>query len=39
MLGATAKANNGKRTFLPYLNQLQELKQILTINLKQHESE
>ena len=36
---ATAKANNGKRTFLPYLNRLQELKQILTINLKQHESE
>jgi hypothetical protein len=35
---ATAKANNGKRTFLPYLNRLQELKQILTINLKQHES-
>jgi hypothetical protein len=35
----TAKANNGKRTFLPYLNRLQELKQILTINLKQHESE
>lgn len=35
---ATAKANNGKRTFLPYLDRLQELKQILTINLKQHES-
>lgn len=34
---ATAKANNGKTTFLPYLNRLQELKQILTINLKQHE--
>lgn len=29
---ATVKANNGKRTFLPYLNRLQELKQILTIN-------
>lgn len=28
----TVKANNGKRTFLPYLNRLQELKQILTIN-------
>lgn len=23
------KANNGKQTFLPYLNRLQELKQIL----------
>lgn len=29
---ATVKANNGKRTFLPYLNRLQELKQILTTN-------
>jgi len=29
---ATMKANNGKRTFLPYLNRLQELKQVLTIN-------
>ena len=28
---ATVKANNGKRTFLPYLNRLQELKQVLTI--------
>lgn len=28
---ATIKANNGKRTFLPYLNRLQELKQVLTI--------
>jgi hypothetical protein len=27
---ATIKANNGKRTFLPYLNRLQELKQVLT---------
>lgn len=27
---ATVKANNGKRTFLPYLNRLQELKQVLT---------
>lgn len=26
----TLKANNGKRTFLPYLNRLQELKQIIT---------
>lgn len=26
---ATVKVNNGKRTFLPYLNRLQELKQIL----------
>lgn len=26
---ATVKANNGKRTFLPYLNRLQELKAIL----------
>lgn len=26
------KANNGKRTFKPYLKRLQELKQILTIN-------
>src|SRR5690606_26725575 len=25
---ATVKANNGKRTFLPYLNRLQELKHI-----------
>jgi hypothetical protein len=31
---ATVKANNGKRTFLPYLNRLQELKQVLTTNLK-----
>ncbi|OYQ37526.1 hypothetical protein CHU92_08025 [Flavobacterium cyanobacteriorum] len=30
---ATVKANNGKRTFLPYLNRLQELKQVLTTNL------
>ncbi|HRP55234.1 DUF6371 domain-containing protein [Agriterribacter sp.] len=30
---ATVKANNGKRTFLPYLNRLQELKQVLTANL------
>lgn len=30
---ATVKANNGKRTFLPYLNRLQELKQTLTENL------
>jgi len=30
---ATVKANNGNRTFLPYLNRLQELKQILTTNL------
>lgn len=29
---ATVKANNGNRTFLPYLNRLQELKQVLTIN-------
>lgn len=29
---ATVKGNNGKRTFLPYLNRLQELKQVLTIN-------
>jgi hypothetical protein len=29
---ATVKANNGKRTFLPFLNRLQELKQVLTIN-------
>jgi len=27
---ATVKANNSKRTFLPYLNRLQELKQVLT---------
>lgn len=30
----TVKANNGKRTFLPYLNRLQELKQVLTTNFK-----
>ncbi|MET3730704.1 DUF6965 family protein [Moheibacter stercoris] len=29
---AAVKANNGKRTFLPHLNRLQELKQTLTIN-------
>lgn len=29
---ATVKRNNSKRTFLPYLNRLQELKQILTLN-------
>jgi len=29
---ATVKANNGKETFLPYLNRLQEFKQILTLN-------
>jgi len=28
---ATVKANNGKRTFLPYLNRLQELKQVLKV--------
>ena len=30
---ATVKANNGYRTYLPYLNRLQELKKILTTNL------
>jgi hypothetical protein len=29
---ATTKANNGKRTFLPYLNRLQELRQVLMKN-------
>jgi len=29
----TVKVNNGKGTFLPYLNRLQELKQVLTKNL------
>lgn len=29
---ANVKANDGKRTFLPYLNRLQELKQVLTTN-------
>ena len=29
---ATVNANDGKRTFLPYLNRLQELKQLLTTN-------
>jgi hypothetical protein len=29
----TAKAHNGKQTFIPYLNRLQELKQALTTNL------
>ena len=29
---ATVKANNGNKTFLPHLNRLQELKQILTLN-------
>ncbi len=28
---ATVKANNGKQTFLPYLNRLQELKRVLTL--------
>lgn len=28
----TVKANNGKRNFLPYLNRLKDLKQILTTN-------
>jgi len=28
----TVKANNGKRTYLPHLNRLKELKQILTLN-------
>jgi len=31
---ATVKRNNGNRTYLPYLQRLQELKQILTINNK-----
>jgi hypothetical protein len=30
---ATLKANNGKRSFLPYLNRLQVLKQVLNKNL------
>ncbi|MBK7812496.1 MAG: hypothetical protein IPI50_14945 [Saprospiraceae bacterium] len=30
---ATVKANKGKRTFLPYLNRLQELKKVLTTNI------
>jgi hypothetical protein len=29
---ATVKANNGKQTFLPYLNRLQELKKVLAVN-------
>jgi hypothetical protein len=29
---ATVKTNNGNKTFLPYLNRLQELKNYLTIN-------
>jgi hypothetical protein len=29
----TVKANNGNRTFLPYLNRLQELKKVLTMNM------
>jgi hypothetical protein len=29
----TLKANNGKRTYLPYLNRLQEFKQVLTTNI------
>lgn len=29
----TIKYNNGKRKFVPYLNRLQELKQVLTTNL------
>ena len=32
---ATVKANNGKRTFLPYLNRLKDLKMILTPTLKE----
>ncbi len=31
---ATVKANKGKQTFLPYLNRLQELKQIISNNNK-----
>lgn len=31
---ATVKANNGKRTFLPYLTRLQELRQTLTLRGK-----
>jgi hypothetical protein len=34
---AIVKAKNGKQTFLPYLNRLQELKQVLTINSNCHE--
>jgi hypothetical protein len=30
---ATVKANDGNRTFLPFLQRLQELKQVLTTNL------
>ena len=30
---AIIKANNGKRTFLPYLHRIQELKKVLTTNL------
>lgn len=30
---ATLKANNDKRTYLPYLNRLQELQQVLTTNI------
>lgn len=30
---AAVKANNGKQTFFPYLDRLQELKQVLTSNL------
>lgn len=29
---ATVKANNGNKTFLPYLNRLQELKLVLTLS-------
>jgi hypothetical protein len=31
---ATVKANNGKRTFLPFLNRLQGLKQYLSLNIQ-----
>ncbi|MBP8115448.1 MAG: hypothetical protein KAY50_08830 [Chitinophagaceae bacterium] len=34
---ATVKENNGNRTFLPYLNRLKELKQLLANNLIFHE--
>jgi len=34
----TVRASNGKATFLPYLNRLQELKLVLTINSNKNEN-
>ena len=34
----TVKANNGNKTFLPYLHQLEELKKVIIANKNQYDT-